>query len=63
MVKPHWQHLAYDLKGEVISADSRQVFKDMDIGTGKDLSEYVINGTNIPYHAVDICEPGEDFNR
>ncbi|NLR92560.1 tRNA (adenosine(37)-N6)-dimethylallyltransferase MiaA [Flammeovirga agarivorans] len=55
-------HLSSQIGGEVISADSRQVFKGMDIGTGKDLSEYKIKGKDIPYHLIDICEPGEDFN-
>jgi tRNA dimethylallyltransferase len=53
--------LAYDLNGEIISADSRQVYKGLDIGTGKDLDEYVVNGKNIPYHLIDIREPGEQF--
>lgn len=44
--------------GEIISADSRQVYRRMDIGTGKDLSEY----GEIPYHLIDICEPGEKYN-
>ncbi|MBD0402123.1 tRNA (adenosine(37)-N6)-dimethylallyltransferase MiaA [Flammeovirga sp. EKP202] len=55
-------HLAATINGEVISADSRQVYKRMDIGTGKDLSEYIVNGKPIPYHLIDICEPGETFN-
>ncbi|WP_044203524.1 tRNA (adenosine(37)-N6)-dimethylallyltransferase MiaA [Flammeovirga sp. OC4] len=55
-------HLAATINGEVISADSRQVYKRMDIGTGKDLSEYSVNGNPIPYHLIDICEPGETFN-
>lgn len=55
-------HLAYHLKGEVISADSRQVFKEMTIGTGKDLDEFIINDTSIPYHLIDILEPGEDYS-
>ncbi len=54
--------LAADLLGEVISADSRQVYRGMDIGTGKDLSEYLINGRNIPYHLIDIIEPALEFN-
>lgn len=48
--------------GEIISADSRQVYKGMDIGTGKDLSEYTVNGKPIPYHLIDIALPGEEYN-
>jgi tRNA dimethylallyltransferase len=54
-------NLAYHLNGEIISADSRQVYKHLDIGTGKDLNEYVINGKKIDYHLIDIIEPGEQF--
>jgi tRNA dimethylallyltransferase len=54
--------LAYELQGEIISADSRQVYKGMDIGTGKDLKEYTINDYNIPYHLIDIVSPREEFN-
>jgi len=54
--------IAYDLNGEVISADSRQVYRGMSIGTGKDLSEYTVNGTSIPYHLIDIAEPGYEYN-
>ncbi|WP_343521726.1 tRNA (adenosine(37)-N6)-dimethylallyltransferase MiaA [Pedobacter sp.] len=50
------------LNGEIISADSRQVFKRMDIGTGKDLHEYEINGKIIPHHLIDILEPGERYH-
>jgi tRNA dimethylallyltransferase len=50
------------LNGEIISADSRQIFKRMDIGTGKDLQEYHINGRTIPYHLIDILEPGERYH-
>lgn len=50
--------LARELNGEIISADSRQVYRGMDIGTGKDLEEY----GEVPYHLIDIVEPGEDFN-
>ena len=55
-------HLARAIKGEVISADSRQVYRQMDIGTGKDIEEYTIEGEQIPYHLIDICEPGEKYN-
>jgi tRNA dimethylallyltransferase len=54
--------LAYEFNGEIISADSRQVYKGMDIGTGKDLSDYIINSTQIPYHLIDIIEPQKEFN-
>lgn len=53
--------LAYNLDTEIISADSRQIYKKMDIGTGKDLSEYVIDGKEIPYHLIDIREPGDKY--
>ncbi|MCZ4243636.1 tRNA (adenosine(37)-N6)-dimethylallyltransferase MiaA [Pedobacter punctiformis] len=55
-------NLAHDLNGEIISADSRQVFKHMDIGTGKDLNEYHIKGKIIPHHLIDILEPGERYH-
>jgi len=54
--------LAEALNGEIISADSRQVFRGMDIGTGKDFSEYTMNGKAIPYHLIDIKEAGERYN-
>lgn len=54
--------LALKLKGEIISADSRQVYRSMDIGTGKDLSEYIVDGVSIPYHLIDIVEPGYKYN-
>lgn len=54
--------LAYRLKGEIISADSRQVFRGMDIGSGKDLSEYDIHGVHIPYHLIDIHDAGYEYN-
>lgn len=53
--------LAHAFNGEVISADSRQVFKGMDIGTGKDLSEYEINGQKVPYHLIDIKPAGQRY--
>ena len=53
---------AYRLGGEIISADSRQVFRGMDIGTGKDLLEYRIHDTNIPYHLIDIRQPGYEYS-
>ncbi len=54
--------IAAELGGEVVSADSRQVFRRMDIGSGKDLSEYQYNGAPIPYHLIDIEEPGVEYN-
>jgi tRNA dimethylallyltransferase len=54
--------LAAELNAEIISADSRQVYRGMDIGTGKDLEDYVINGQQIPYHLIDIAEPGSKYN-
>ena len=60
--------VACRLGGEIISADSRQVFRGMDIGTGKDLDEYSATQplshsvTHIPYHLIDICEPGEEYS-
>lgn len=58
--------LAVDLArlvgGEVISADSRQVYRGMDIGTGKDLGEYVRDGKAVPVHLVDIVDAGEKYN-
>ncbi|QNR86479.1 tRNA (adenosine(37)-N6)-dimethylallyltransferase MiaA [Pedobacter riviphilus] len=54
--------IADALNGEIISADSRQIFKRMNIGTGKDLEEYHINGRKIPHHLIDILEPGERYH-
>ncbi|MEA2077284.1 MAG: isopentenyl transferase family protein, partial [Candidatus Marinimicrobia bacterium] len=54
--------LAKILDSEIISADSRQVYRDMDIGTGKDLDEYCINGGKIPYHLINIVDAGYEFN-
>lgn len=50
------------IDAEIISADSRQVFSGMDIGTGKDLNEYMINGKGIPYHLIDIKNAGDRYN-
>ena len=47
---------------EIISADSRQVYRGMDIGTGKDLADYEIEGVSIPYHLIDIADAGEKYN-
>ena len=55
-------HLAATMDGEVISADSRQVYRRMDIGTGKDLADYSVDGKLVPYHLIDICEPGTKYN-
>ena len=54
--------VAYRIGGEIISADSRQVFRGMDLGTGKDLADYHLHGTDIPYHLIDICNPAEEYN-
>ena len=54
--------LAEKLDAEIISADSRQVYRRMNLGTGKDLEEYVVNGKNIPHHLIDIVEPGTKYN-
>ncbi len=54
--------LAYALNGEIISADSRQVYKKLNIGTGKDLSEYNVNNTPINYHLIDVAEVGTHFH-
>lgn len=54
--------IAAELGGEIVSADSRQVFRRMDIGSGKDLSEYQYNGNPIPYHLIDVEEPGVRYN-
>jgi len=54
--------LASVLDAEIISADSRQVYRGMTIGTGKDLKEYAVDGKQVPYHLIDICNPGEKYN-
>jgi len=54
--------LANHFNGEIISADSRQVYRGMNIGTGKDLSEYKLDGKLIPYHLIDVNDPTEDFD-
>lgn len=54
--------LALRLDGEVISADSRQVFRGMDIGTGKDLTDYDVDGVHVPYHLIDIRDAGEEYS-
>jgi tRNA dimethylallyltransferase len=50
------------INGEIISADSRQVYRRMNMGTGKDYDDYIVDGKKIPYHLVDILEPGEKYN-
>lgn len=55
-------HLACYLNGEVISADSRQVYRGMDMATGKDLKDYIVNGETIPHHLIDIVDPGYEYN-
>lgn len=54
--------LAQKYQGEIISADSRQVYKGMDVGTGKDLAEYEVDGQKVPYHLIDVVKPEEEFN-
>ena len=55
-------HLAHSLGGEVISADSRQVYRRMNIGTGKDYSDYLVEGQQVPVHLIDILEAGAEYN-
>lgn len=54
--------MAYILNGEVISADSRQVYRSMDLGTGKDIDDYLVEGKKIPYHLIDIVNAGYKYN-
>jgi len=54
--------LAHEMNAEIISLDSRQVYKGLNIGTGKDLDEYIIDGTPIPYHLIDIADIQENFH-
>lgn len=54
--------LAHSLHTEIISGDSRQVYRRMDLGTGKDLADYVVDGDPVPYHLIDIAEPGTKYN-
>ena len=54
--------LAHQINGEIISADSRQVYCRMNLGTGKDYSDYIIEGQQVPYHLIDIAEPGYKYN-
>ncbi len=55
-------HLAAKIDGEVISADSRQIYRGMDLGTGKDLADYFVDGVAVPYHLIDIEEAGVHYN-
>ena len=55
-------NLAYEIDAEIISADSRQVYRGMDIGTGKDLGDYTVNGSAIPYHLIDIADAGSEYS-
>lgn len=54
--------LAYKLGTEIISGDSRQIYRRMDLGTGKDLADYIVDGHPVPYHLIDIVEPGYKYN-
>lgn len=54
--------LAAELDTEIISADSRQIYRGMDLGTGKDLADYTVDGKQIPYHLIDIADPGYKYN-
>ncbi len=55
-------HLAARIGGEIISADSRQVYRGMDIGTGKDFDDYTVDGQQVPFHLIDIADPGYEYN-
>lgn len=55
-------HLAIALHAEIISADSRQVYRGMTIGTGKDLIDYTVDGVQVPYHLIDILDAGAEYN-
>ena len=54
--------LAHHFNGEIISADSRQIYKGLDLGTGKDYADYNINGKSIKYHLIDILNANQDYN-
>ncbi|WP_300227422.1 tRNA (adenosine(37)-N6)-dimethylallyltransferase MiaA [uncultured Bacteroides sp.] len=54
--------LAKAIDAEIISGDSRQVYRGMDLGTGKDLDDYVVDGYHVPYHLIDIVDPGYKYN-
>lgn len=55
-------NLASKINAEIISGDSRQIYRGMDLGTGKDLEDYVVNGVEVPYHLIDIVDPGYKYN-
>ena len=55
-------HVALEAEGEVLSADSRQVYREMDIGTGKDLGDFTIDGISVPYHLIDLHDAGYEYN-
>jgi len=55
-------HLAHCLNAEILSADSRQVFRGMDIGTGKDIGDYFVDGQLIPFHLIDIADAGTEYS-
>jgi tRNA dimethylallyltransferase len=55
-------HLALHLGGEIISADSRQVYREMNIGTGKDYKDYLVDGNRVPVHLIDIVDAGTEYN-
>ena len=54
--------IALQLNGEILSADSRQIYRGMDLGTGKDLADYIVGGVQIPYHLIDMAEAGTQYN-
>lgn len=55
-------NISNKINAEIVSADSRQIYKYMDIGTGKDLDEYIINNSKIPYHLIDILDPEVNYS-
>ncbi|MEK7718989.1 MAG: tRNA (adenosine(37)-N6)-dimethylallyltransferase MiaA, partial [Bacteroidota bacterium] len=54
--------VAYLLNGEILSADSRQIYRGMDLGTGKDLADYTVEGRQVPYHLINLVEAGTQYN-
>jgi len=54
--------VAQEVDGEILSADSRQIYRGMDLGTGKDLTDYWVKGKQIPYHLIDMADAGAQFN-
>jgi tRNA dimethylallyltransferase len=54
--------IALKINGEILSADSRQIYRGMDLGTGKDLGDYLVDGNSIPYHLIDLAEAGFQYN-